>query len=597
VADVLANASRSVGYAFAGQPLTEADVRQTLARSYLALGRLENARAQAEAAQTSLQGHASRAALLRSRTLLAELMLAEGRYREALPELETIVTDQRATEGAAHPDTLHSVALMGRTLRQLDEPLRAEQLMREGLSLAVESGQADAESGLALGAELAEALLAQTRGLEAEAIARRLVATRRAQAGPTHPRNVSALQLHASALTVLLRYNEAIAARTELVRLHEEIYGPDHALTALAVQELGVAYSRAAFDRESRYALDRALGIFERTLGPDHPSTLRALRNLAVLHRQDGRFEEAEAVWTRVYDAYARTMGPGHARTLDAMRGLNGVYAEWGRLDVARRWGERLITALGEAVSKSDVSALVLDDFAVLLLEIKPPDLRNPSRALELAERAVAVDRATSADGQPHYYRLRTLAEAHRALNQKEQALATVRLALTHPQALQSWTLEAMAVELSLELGLDREIEAFLLDRLERMRRERGADDYLIGKTLGQLARVLDRQGRVQEADARFAERLAQFQKTTRDSNFEVAIAKSDLGERLLARGALAEAEPLLLEGFMAIVASPRPYPATKRTSRDRLVRLYTLWGRPDEARRWAAHPLGVMRD
>ena len=51
---MLANAARSVGHAFPGQPETEAEVRLALAGTYAALGRFGDARPHAETAHSLL---------------------------------------------------------------------------------------------------------------------------------------------------------------------------------------------------------------------------------------------------------------------------------------------------------------------------------------------------------------------------------------------------------------------------------------------------------------------------------------------------------------------------------------------------------------
>jgi hypothetical protein len=131
------------------------------------------------------------------------------------------------------------------------------------------------------------------------------------------------------------------------------------------------------------------------------------------------------------------------------------------------------------------------------------------------------------------------------------------------------------------------ETEAFLLEFLEWQRQQRGPDDRLLGKTLRLLARHHQEQGRAPEAEQRSRESLAQLRKGKPESDWEVARAKSELGERLLARGAYAEAEPLLVSGFEALAADPNTPKVNLDDARGRIVKLYEAWGRPQQARTW----------
>jgi hypothetical protein len=165
--------------------------------------------------------------------------------------------------------------------------------------------------------------------------------------------------------------------------------------------------------------------------------------------------------------------------------------------------------------------------------------------------------------------------------------MATLREALALPEGVRSWTTEAALVELLREHAKPEELEAFLLDRLERQRALRGATDRLAAKTLRFLAQYYERQGRAAEAERRFAETLAQLRKSCPESDWEVGRAKSELGGQLLARRAFVEAEALLLQGHAALAADERTNKEQVADARARIVRLYEAWGRATDAARW----------
>lgn len=589
VADVLANASRSVGYAFANQPRLEVDVRSTLARSYLALGAISEARTHAAAAHDMLLRSATQDPLaeLRARTLLARVTLNEGRYADARRELEAIVAAQKALAGEAHHDTLTTQSLLADALRKESEAARAEPIARHALAGAAALLPPDWRLVADLQTELAYILLDRGKGLEAEPLVRGLLDLQRSHLGPAHPDVLRTLLLHGDALTALLKHPAALEVKLQSLALHEEVYGPDHPETARALNNVALTLERLDREADALPYVERAYEIYKRAFGPEHPNTISSLRNVGILYARLPRgFWKAEPIYRQVLDARRRALGEQHADTIEAGLNLASLYTRAGRTSAARAAGRDVIRLCESVAARPDAEPLTLDKCADYDLRGDPPELHDPHRALSLAERAV------NAEGRTHYTRLATLARAHQALGQPAEAIAVLREALALPQAIQSWSTEALLVTLLREHGTPEELERWLLDRLEQFRRLRGPDDHYMAYTLRHLAQLYVREGRAQEAEARFAERLAQLRKSSPESNWQVARAKSELGEQIAARGALAEAEPLLIGGMKDLQADAYVTGEQLEEARTRIVKLYTAWNRPADADAWKRRAL-----
>ncbi|MGE0463980.1 MAG: tetratricopeptide repeat protein [Vicinamibacterales bacterium] len=588
VDDVLANASRSVSYAFAGQPATEAEVRTTLADSYAALGRFAEAEAHAAAARDLLDRTAPRDehAVLRARTLLARLALEQGRFDEARREAEAVLGAQKAAAGPASRDALATQAVLSRALRRQGELADAERLATEALAAATMHHPDDWRLGAELRNRLADVLIDLRRGVEAEPLTREALELRRARLGPTHPDVLGAMAQHALAVDAQLRFDEALTLSKEIVAASEAIYGLSHPQTARARNGLAMAHDRLGHDAEAREQVERALAIYRDTLGPEHADTLAVLRNLGILV---GRMESparAEPIYREVLDIRRRTLGPRHAQTIEAAIGLASLLARMPDNPGARAAALDVLRLCDGLAGGSGSDPRGLDSCATYLLEGAPPDLRSPLRARVLAERAVA------AEGRGQDRRLQTLARAQRALGDHAGAMATMREALALPDALQSWTAEEVYVELMTAHGTPAGLEEWLLDRLERFRQKRGADDPLMAKTERHLALLYARTGRAVEAEERFRAVLTQLRKARPDTDLDVGRAMSELGGLLIDRGAYAEAEPLVVNGFASLIGDRRSGPLSRREARDRVVRLYEAWNRPADAARWRARPL-----
>jgi serine/threonine-protein kinase len=584
VADVLGNASRSAPHAFRDQPEMEADVRLALAASYAALGRPGEARGHAEAALRLLaERHGEDGAeTLRARRRLGELAIDEGRFAEARQQLEALRARQAALLGPHHPDTLATTASLGRTLHALGDFGAATPLLRDAIGVAQARHPGLWRLAVELQGRLVDVYVDQALAIEAEAVCREMLATQRAALGPEHPEVARTLARLAAALYKQLRHADAAAASEQVVALHERLYGKEHPATGDALMELARVYDHGLFRYGDALATyERAREVYRLALGPDHPKALRAFYQAGLIHRLGGRMSEAEAIYREVLAIRRRSLGELHPDTIRIRLALNAVLVATGRLDEARETAGRAFEASEAVVAAPGADPAFVAEHAERLMTIEPEDLRDRARALALAGRAVA------ATARKHPQPLRVLGLALARNGRPEQAIATLREALALPDGVRSWTAEAALVDLLREHAAPEQLEALLLERLERQRVLRGESERLAAKTLRFLALHYERMGRSREAELRFAETLAQLRKSCPESDWEVGRAKSELGERLAARHALQEAERLLLEGHATLAADERTAAGMIADARARLVRLYEAWGRAADAARW----------
>lgn len=583
VADVLGNASQSVGHAFAAQPDVEAEVRLTLSRTYSAMGRLAEAGTHARAAHGLLAGQrgTSGAEALRARRVLAELSIDEGRYAPARADLDELRAAQAALLGPHHPDTLETAAALGRAAHAQGESAASEVILRQALAAAETHHPTRWRLALELRRRLVDPLNTQDKALEAEAICRQMLEVQRRYLGPDHPEVAATLHRLANALYKQLRHREAAEVYEQVVALDERIYGPEHPATADALVDMAITYFNGLQRSDDAVrAVERALAIYRSALGPEHPRTLRALHDLGVAHRMAGRISVAEPIYRQVLALRRRSLGETHPDTLRSMLYLNMLLVADGRLPEARLAARDVARAYETAIAAPDADPMLHYRYAEFLTTVDPPDVRDPARALQVAERGVA------ATERKHFYSLRELGRAQMLNRQHREAMATLREALDLPEGVWSWNSELLLVDLLREHGSPQEMEAFLHGRLERVRSSRGDNDPLVAKTLRFLAQHHERQGRREEAERTFALVLEQLRKTRPDTNWEIGRAKGELAERLTARGAYPEAERLLREADATLSVLPNRKDETDK-NRARLVRLYDAWGRPAEAARW----------
>lgn len=590
VAEVLSVASKGVEEALKGAPDVQAKVRETLARSYLALGKFDDAAAHATAAQRLVQRDDREAPdVLAVRRLLVEIAYARGEGTSIRQEAADVHEISARRLGAGHSETLRAADIYGRVLTRLDELTAAEALLADADEAAAAPATAF-EARVAVRSAHIETLRARGKFMAAERLAREQVDWLTARFGPTHASLVPAGRQLSASLTGLLRYEEAVTAAQAQVTLHEQLYGPDHPATGQAVNDLAVAYDRAARDMEAGEASRRALGIYQRALGPDHIQTARALRNVAIGTRRAGRAAEALPMYQQVAEILTRTLGELNPQAIAALDELGNAFMDLGRVHDARALRLRIKSLYERAAARNDVDSSLLEDYAIFLVHAEPEDLRQPAKAVALAERIVGETE------RKNFEYLRALALVQQAAGQKAAALATAKDASDLPAGIQSFLTENIIVGLMRELEPSA-LEGWLLARLERLRRERGPDEYLLSLTLDHLAVWQVKQGRRAEAEATRHEQLDVLSRAVPPGHFMFSSVKRDLGKLLMDRGALHQAEPLLKEGFEGAVASRRFTVKSRQIARDWLVEVYEKLGRPDEAKKYRDYVLPTFSD
>lgn len=594
VAEVLGNAARSVGAALRGSPAIESEVRLALARSYLALGRYDDALTHVDEARRLIGAtrEPDDPALLTTRRLLVAIAVAQGAGSRLKDEARAVWETTAGRLGAAHPDTLLAAATYAAVLDQRDELAEADTVLAAADQRAAggDGSAAASEARNAVRGAWVDVLIARGRARAAEPLAREQLEWLRARYGDTHPQLVPAGRRYARALTDLLEYERAVEITEAQVRLHEQLYGADHPATAQAVNDLAVSYDRATRDAQALAASERALAIRQRALGPDHPDTMMSLRNVAISRRRAGHAAEALPLYRTVAGTYARTLGELNPRALASTDEIGNALLDLGRVAEARQLRRTVAARYERAIARPGADPVLFDDYAVFLFDTEPADLRDTKRAVVMARRAVELT------SRQDFGMLRTLAQALEADGDRAGALAVAREASATPGGLTSFVTESMVVRLTTAVAPDQ-VEPWLRARLERLRRERGPDDYLVTLTLEHLAAHARRTGRPADAEALLREKLDVLSRAVPPTHFQVALTKSDLGDLVRQRGALAEAEPLLVAGFEGAMASRRPTAARRAQVRDRLVALYEAMGRPADATKYREYALPAFSD
>ena len=283
-----------------------------------------------------------------------------GLGEQALPLLEGALVHHRRVHGSEDPRTAAAERRLGGLFVQLEQPRRAEPLLRH--ALAVEERRPGAEAELATTLSLlalmhkatgayadADAALGRAAGLQERAgpaaeldlahtlisrghlllsidepsralpLFQRAAALRQRQLGADHPTAAAVLLDVGAAQRELGHLDEAVAADERVLAIGERAYGSRHSLPAFALGELAMATGAKGDVARARELYRRSIATFVELSGPDSHPVQVYRRGLGKLLLSAGDRQAGLAELEGVLESWERTLGRDHPRVGQAL--------------------------------------------------------------------------------------------------------------------------------------------------------------------------------------------------------------------------------------------------------------------------------------
>jgi len=324
---LLAGAERRLDERLADQPLVAAELRETLASTYGALGRYEPAERLArlawrrltqelgaEAPQTLAAGH-----------LLGLYLWNLGRHAESEQLNREILAARRRLHGSEHPLTVETMNMVALVLRDQGRDAEAEALYREALELSRRVSGADDPTTLVIMSNLARLVQDRRDFAQAEALMHEVLERERRTLGSDHPSTIVSADVLGAIVRQAGRLDEAERLHREALSSAARVLGARHPDTLGIRYNLGVTLVDAGRFDPAREQLEETLSATREALGPRHPYVALVLYHLGrCLTRLDQpgaarvRLEEAAAIAAESLPAGHRTR-ESIARELEAL--------------------------------------------------------------------------------------------------------------------------------------------------------------------------------------------------------------------------------------------------------------------------------------
>jgi serine/threonine protein kinase len=340
--EALKQAQRQVHGTFPGQPLVEADVLETIGRTYMGLGQYEDAELLLRSTlnlRVAASGRTTDAAA-RTLSLLAEALRWRKKWDEAEKlsrEALRIRQDRQGRESAEAGEALDELA---KALTGKGAYPEAMKLALDGLSIRERifgkaSGEV-ADSLQTIGAVLTE----QNDWKRAEEVESRQIAILR-QLRKDSPQLNTALNDLAVARTQLGDFDGAEKLFLEAQAGERRLLGEDHPEYASLLENLGNVWFRKGRYAETAENLEKVLAMRRRAFGDDSEPVARSVANLGTVYFMQGndaaaipKFEEAAA-------KLSRFLGPDHPDVASVLIGEANALLRVGRLEEAETLARR----------------------------------------------------------------------------------------------------------------------------------------------------------------------------------------------------------------------------------------------------------------
>ncbi len=353
---LLQSAAKAAEGTFKNQPLVRAQILDSLAAAYRALGLHTQAEEQCRIAlairREELGPQAGEVATTLS--TLARILLDRDQYAEAQSACREALAIQRRLYGDRHADVAASLQSLAITLRKQQQYDEAERMQREALAIRRElfgDEHLDVADNLN-----SLALLLQYKGeyASAESLFRESLAIRRKLLGDRDAIVAGSLNNLANLLVMRGKRAEAEVLLREALALRRSLLGSEHRDVAQSLHNLGIFLNGNGQFVDAEPLFREAVDIWRATLSDTHADTGRGLAGLGVSLKAQKKFAEAEPLFRESLAITRRTLGEEHVTVAYSLNGLASLLCDRGDYAEAERLYRELIAVHGQRFPSKD---------------------------------------------------------------------------------------------------------------------------------------------------------------------------------------------------------------------------------------------------
>jgi serine/threonine protein kinase/tetratricopeptide (TPR) repeat protein len=586
-----------------GQPEVEADMRQTLGKVYADLDDPAAAEAMfAEALRLRKQTRGDESPeVAEAMDDYANALDISNKHTEALAMARAGLAMRRKLLGEDNLAVAQSLQTLGAILRRPGSKSDAEitesvTSLRQALALrrklsAPATDLADTLTSLGL------VLWGRQGGKFDEAIAcqREALALRRQALGDDDPRVANSLDHLGDVLRAAGELTDAETVGRQALALQIKYLDPDNRRVNLTRTSLGMTLRSEGKLSEAESQLRTSMEHWlKRPSWQNDFNAVRTINQLAATLQQEGKLADAEALDRQTLASLKQTLPIDDRQVTQFLIDLVNILRLQGKHDEAH---SVVVTHLGEATIKfgptdpamiSVSNDIIWDLYTAGLSQELQPSADELLRDVRAQPNATTPDALNAID---------TVAWIDQANGRFDDAVSLFEEDVAGRKVLNGPTDLATLFEMQglgqayEQAGRLTDSERMLQDAVTQYKTRDISGNLDAAWALLRLGQTLIREGNFTQAESALRESLPILTKLSDDAG--ISNAQSLLGEALTGQKKYTDAEPLLLDGYRGLrnyqdqLSGNRPKKLTEAAQR--LVALYTAWGKPDSAAQWRA--------
>ena len=333
--ELLEGGARRIDAELAGDPVTQAEVFDAVARIENNLGLFDPALAHARQALALRERILPRgdARIADSRVLLGDAELGKGDVQNARKTLEAALAETLAAHGAGSLETARARRSLAECLHAPADRPRGIALLRQALAtFSRRLGDDQIETATALSG-LGSLLETSQQYPEAERSYRQALARLERRLGPRHPKVAMTQSDLAGLLDRMSQPAEARRLLESAIATQRAVLGPHHTDLAMTLFSYGVLLLGRQQLPAADAALTEALGIY----GPDRYEGGYCLRYLGLSAIDQHRYQDAAALFARAAETFKHTLGEDDVERWRTLANLGLAHLRLQQVPLARQ--------------------------------------------------------------------------------------------------------------------------------------------------------------------------------------------------------------------------------------------------------------------
>ncbi len=336
------------------------------------------------------------------------------------------------------------------------------------------------------------------------------------------------------------------------LEMRREMWGEDHLLVAESLHNLAELLSRQGEVEEAEKLARQALAIQRRLYNEPTRELTIGINNYGLRLSDQGRHSEAEKLYREALQMKIFLYDENHLAVAVTLANLGSSLHRQGRYSEARSYYQHSLDIRRRFLPADDYELGLSYGHLGLVLVV----LEDYDAAVPLLRQALRIHRSVLGDDHPNVAtRLNNLAFSLQRTGNAAEA--------------KQHYIEALRIR----------TESF------------GEEDRRTATVERNMAVVDIDLGDPSSCEARARRALAVFTTTWPKGPWRIADARSVLGTCLAAAGRFEDAEPLLLEGYQALLEGEGESSLYTREARRRLFDAYTKWNKPKKAAAFRDEP------